>query len=238
MESSAAPRREIEVGRIFSEVFDIYKSNFVTLIGVALAIFVVVGIVAGLLTDAGGLIATLLATAVRLAGTALFTGFVVKLVQDVRDGSRDSSAGELFSAAAPYIGALIINGILLGIGVAIGFILIIIPGLILLTIWAVCSPAIVAEGRGPIEAFGRSWELVKGNGMAVFLTILVAFLIQIVVGIIAAAIGAAIGLAGLIILAIIAAALTAPISALVASVLFFDLGGGPVQREEQVVVEY
>jgi hypothetical protein len=45
------------------------------------------------------------------------------------------------------------------------------------------------------------------------------------VTIVAVAIGAGIGTGGAIILGIIASALTAPIAALVASVLFFDLGG-------------
>ena len=75
----------------------------------------------------------------------------MKLVQDVRDGRRDISVGELFSAAAPYIGTLILNGILAGIAITIGFILIIVPGLILLTIWAVIAPSIVVEDQGVIE---------------------------------------------------------------------------------------
>ena len=52
----------------------------------------------------------------------LYTGYVVKLVQDVRDGRLDQDMSELFSAAAPYIGTLILNGILYGIAVFFGFI--------------------------------------------------------------------------------------------------------------------
>ena len=88
------------------------------------------------------------------------------------------------------------------------------------------APAIVAERRGVIEAFGRSYELVRGHGWTVFGAIVVAFLILIVVGIIFAIIGAAIGdLAGRIIFTILANILVAPFPALVASVLFFGLGG-------------
>ena len=50
-----------------------------------------------------------LAWIVQLIGTALYTGFVVRLVQDVRDGRRDSPrVEELLSAATPAIGSLIV----------------------------------------------------------------------------------------------------------------------------------
>ena len=73
----------------------------------------------------------------------------------LRDGRLDQSMGDLFSAAAPFILTLILNGILFGIAVAVGFFLLIVPGLILITIWAVVAPSIVVENRGAIEAFGR-----------------------------------------------------------------------------------
>ena len=166
---------------------------------------------------------------VSLVANALYTGFVVKLVEDVRaDQKRDFTTGELFRSGSHAIWPLIGNGIVKGIAVAIGFVLLIVPGLFLLTIWAVTSPAIVVERRGVFDAFSRSRELVKGQGWAVFGTILVAFLITIVIGAIAVAIGAAIGVVGIVILSIVAGILTAPINALVASILFFDLGGGSV----------
>jgi hypothetical protein len=140
------------------------------------------------------------------------------------------SAEELFETAAPYVGTLILNGVLAAIGIAIGFVLLIIPGLILITIWAVVAPAIVVEGRGAIEAFGRSRELVRGHGWPVFGAILVAYLTVVVVSFVTAGIGDAIGGdAGHIILGTIGDILAAPVLALVASMLFFDLGGGAAE---------
>jgi hypothetical protein len=54
----------------------------------------------------------------------------------------------------------------------------------------------------------------------------IAFLIVIAVSIVLGVIGAAIGDAGQVVLQAIGNVLTAPIAALVASILFFDLGGG------------
>jgi hypothetical protein len=243
MEASTAPqpsgRRPIEVGRILDEVFTLYRENAAPLLLAALGIFIVAGIIEGLLSGHGFLL-SLVATAVGLAATALYTGFVVKLVEDVRDGRRDFTAGELMNSASKHIVPLIINGILRGFAIAIGLILLIVPGLYLLTIWAVTSPAIVAEDRDSIDAFGRSNELTAGERMSVFLTILVAFLITVAIAIVLGLIGAGIaGFAGAAIASIIAGTLTAPISGLVATVLFFDLGGGSAAAGDgQVVVEY
>ena len=45
-----------------------------------------------------------------LIGQVLYTGYVVKLVQDVRDGRRDHTMDELFSAAAPGDAGRVILG--------------------------------------------------------------------------------------------------------------------------------
>jgi uncharacterized BrkB/YihY/UPF0761 family membrane protein len=59
-----------------------------------------------------------------------------------------------------------------------------VPGLVLATLWALIVPAIVLEGRGILEAFGRSRELVRGNGWSVFGLIVLTFLILIGAGIV------------------------------------------------------
>ncbi len=220
------PQRRLSVGGVISEAFELYGAHAATLLGAAVAIFVVAGVIQGLLAETDSVVLRILGSIVSLAAGTLYTGFVVSLVADVRDGKRDFSAGELLSNGAEAIPRLIGNGILLGIAVFIGLLLLIVPGLFLLTIWAVTAPAIVVERRGAIEAFGRSHELVRGEGWTVFGAIVVAFLILVGLGIIAAAIGAAIGdAAGAIGFTIIANVLAAPFAALVSSVLFFELRG-------------
>ncbi|HEY1354690.1 MAG TPA: hypothetical protein VGF09_00095 [Solirubrobacterales bacterium] len=220
-------RGQIDIGGVLSETFSIYGQNFGALIGGALAVFVIVGIASGLLENSGGLILGTLALIVELIGRAIFVGFVVKLVEDVRDGRRDHSVGDLFSSASDAIAPLIGFGILFGIGVGIGFLLFIIPGLFLLTMWSVGAPAIVIEKEGPIGAFGRSWKLVWGDGWRVFGVLLVVFIIVLAASVILGAIAGGIG-GGVatLIAAIIAGVLTTPVYAIAVSVLFFELGGG------------
>jgi hypothetical protein len=225
-----APAKRISVGGVISETFSIYGQNLGALLGSAIVVFIVVGLIAGILQAAGGAILILLASAVRIAGNALYTGFVVKLVEDTRDGRRDFGVGDLFSAAAPFIVPLIGFGILFAIGVTIGFVLLVVPGLILLTFWSVGAPAIVVEGVGPIDAFRRSWQLVRGNAWPVFGTLVVVFLIVILIGVVLGAIATPIGdgEAATYVAAIISSALTAPIYAIAVTVLYYDLAGGIV----------
>jgi hypothetical protein len=222
------PAKRISVGDVISETFSIYGQNLGALLGSALVVFLIVGLASGILRDAGGLLLFLLATAIGFAGQALYTGFVVELVRDVRDGRRDQTVGDLLSAAAPFILPLIGFGILFGIGVAIGFILIVIPGLILLTFWSLGAPAIVVEGIGPIDAFGRSWHLVRSNAWSVFGVLLVAFVIVIVIQVVLAAIANPIGNGEVStwIASILSSTITAPIYALAATVMYFELAGG------------
>jgi hypothetical protein len=170
---------------------------------------------------------SLVGSIIYLIAQALFTGFVVRLVEDVRDGRRDHSVGDLLSAARDAVPTLILAAIVYAFAVVIGLIALIVPGLILITIWAVFAPAIVVERVGAIRSLGRSRELVKGNGWQVFGTIVIAFLILIVFSFVMVAIGTGIGGdTGQAIFNAIASILAAPVVALVASILYFELGGG------------
>jgi ABC-type multidrug transport system fused ATPase/permease subunit len=230
-----ASEHRIEATKVIGEAFSTYQSQAAPLLGGALIVVGISSVIDLLLGLTGSLWLVLAGIAVGLIGQVLYTGYVVKLVEDVRDGRLDQTMGELFSAAAPYIGTLILNGIIYGIAVACGFFLLIVPGLFLITIWAVVAPSIVAEDRGVGEAFGRSRELVRGNGWNVFFTILLAFLILVVVSTVFAFIGATIGDAGRVILGTVGNILVVPVAALVASILFFDLGGGAVSATAEPV---
>jgi len=230
----ASPRtKRIHVGEVISETFSIYGRHVGALIGSAIVVFLIVGILTAVLAGPardelswGELLLVLLAIIIRVAAAALYTGFVVRLVEDARAGRRDVSVGRLFSSAAPAIPALIIMSILFGIGVGIGFILLVIPGLILLTIWALTAPAIVVERVGPIESFGRSRQLVRGEGWSVFWTIVVVWLITAVITGVFGLIGDAISGVMHGVALSIARFVTATIHSLAVSVMFFNLGGG------------
>jgi hypothetical protein len=224
-------QRKIEVGEVIRRVFRIYVDQAPVLMPAAAVVFVFAGIVSDLL-QAGGSGLALLALLVRIVATTLFTGMIVELVADVRDGKRDATAGQLVRAVMPVLGQLILVGFVAGIGIVLGFILIIVPGLVLLTIWSVAAPVVVLERPPGLGALGRSRELVRGNGWQVFgvivaLTILVAVIV-FALDAAAVSVSSGVGLA----VGVVVGVLTAPISSLAQAVLYFDLrdvsaAGGP-----------
>ncbi len=221
----------LDVGAVIRRVFDIYVDQASVLMPAAAVVFVISGILTGALVLASPALAVL-ALLVGLVATTLFTGMVVELVADVQDGRRDASPGQLLKAVMPVLGQLILVGILAGIGIVIGFILIIIPGLILLTIWSVAAPVVVLEHPGATRALGRSRELVRSNGWQVFGVILVLDVLVIVVASIIEAIGDSAGTGAGIVVRVIVGILTAPLPALAASVLYFELRGARAEKPE------
>lgn len=216
--------RSLDVGAVIRRVFDIYVDQASVLMPAAAVVFVFTGILTAVLVAASSGLA-LLAVLIGLVATTLFTGMVVELVADVQDGRRDATVGQLLRAVTPVLGQLILVAIVAAVGVLIGFILIVIPGLILITIWSVAAPVVVLERPGVMAALARSRALVRGNGWQVFGVILV---FDILVVILASAIELAADSAGSgagIVARVIVGVLTAPLSALAASVLYFELGG-------------
>src|SRR5207237_1179714 len=99
------------------------------------------------------------------------------LVRDVRDGRADRSVGETYRAVQPRLPGVIAAGVVAAIAIGIGFLLLIVPGLFLLTIWSMLVPVIVLEGLSAGDSFTRSREIVRGNGWSVFGLIVVTFLL-------------------------------------------------------------
>jgi hypothetical protein len=209
----------ISPGDVIGEAGRIYKTQFVTLLAAALAVFFISGVAVLVLPGVLGILAAL----VVVAAEVFYQGMVVQLVRDVQDGRRDSSLGELFKSVTPVAVPLLLVSILAGLGIGIGFVLLVVPGLILLTIWSVVAPVTVIERPGVIAAFGRSRELVRGHGWEVFGVIVLVFVIVVIANIIGAIVGSAFGDVGGAIVNWIVTSLTTPLAAVVAAVLFFRL---------------
>jgi hypothetical protein len=214
----------INVGAVIDRVFAIYVDQASVLMPAAAVVFVLSGILTSVVVAAAPAL-TLLALVISLVATTLFTGMVVQLVADVRDGRRDASAAQLLQSVTPVLGQLVLVAIVVGVAVLVGLILLIIPGLIALTIWSVSAPVVVLERPGRLRALGRSRELVRGNGWRVFGVVFVFFLLIIVVGTTLELLAEALGTGAGIVVRVVVGVLTAPLSALAAAVLYFELRG-------------
>ncbi|HLG44961.1 MAG TPA: hypothetical protein VKY24_01870 [Reyranella sp.] len=97
---------------------------------------------------------------------------------------RQVTIGECLSEGLKRLGAALGVAILSGIGIFLGLVVLIVPGLILGTMWAVAVPAAVIEGRSSTAALSRSQELTSGRRWRVFGAYLVALLLVLVGGMI------------------------------------------------------
>ena len=130
----------------------------------------------GVVTHSSGNHAQALALAAGIIAAVAYQGLVVQAVRDIQDGVRDLSLGGLFRSVSKVLAPLLWTAILVGLGVFVGFLAVIVPGLVLLTWWAVAAPVVVCEVRTPTEAIRRSRALVRGHGWQVFSVLVVTFL--------------------------------------------------------------
>ncbi len=168
------------------EAWGLYKRHWKHLLPIALVIYVLLSLLVLALAALLGWLGVIAGFFVSIVGTFWIQGALVVAVQDIRDGRADLSLGETISRVRPRITTLTVAGLLAGLGVGIGLLLLIVPGLVLLTWWLFIVPVIMLEGAGIMDSFGRSRELVRGHGWDVFglliLTILVVIAAQIVLG--------------------------------------------------------
>jgi hypothetical protein len=180
----------MQPGDPIGEGWAIYKRFWRHLVPIALVVYLVVSLISLALVALGGVLGALSSVIVSIAGVFLLQAALVEAIADVRDGRADLSLGETLSRAWPRVGAVAVAGILGAIAITIGFVLVVVPGLYLLTIWSALIPVVVLEKLPALEAFGRSRELVRGYGWTVFgviaLTFLITIVFSIVVGIILA----------------------------------------------------
>lgn len=161
-----------------------------------------------------------------LLGDVVYAGIVAAVV--IAERTRHEGSLRELLQGLPVL-RLIVVDLLLGALVVIGFLLLIVPGLVFITWFALVAPVVKVEHPPIRAAFRRSRELVRGHFWLVF-----AFVIPIVM--VAEALS---GLAqsGMVELlgesfvgdwagASLADLLTAPLYALGAVVLYFELRGG------------
>ena len=214
-------RPNIDVGDVVSKVFKTYTEYAGVLLPAAAVVFLIDALFQLLALESTAL--GLVAAVVSLVVGTLYAGMVVVLVDDVRDGRLDHSVGGLLGSVTPVLGALIAVSILAGLGIGLGLLLLIVPGLFLATIWAVVAPVTVLERPGVFSAFSRRRELVKGDGWQVFGVIVMFILIFLAIGIAFGILGAILGDVGEVILGYAGSVITAPLVALAAAVLYFEL---------------
>jgi hypothetical protein len=168
--------------------------------------------------------AALIGVALSFVGTSLVQGALAESVRDVHLGADPASIGQSYQRAAARIGSLVGVAVLSALGIVLGVVLLLVPGLVLMARWAVAVPVVMYEGATPRAALKRSSDLVRGHGRAVF-TVLVN--VGFRVGVVGFAVGAAAGTVGgflaMWIGLTVGSAVTTPYAAHALSVLYYRL---------------
>ena len=165
---------------VIGEAWDLYKAHWRHLLTFSFVVYAGVALIAALLGAVLDLwLAAIFGALVSLVAFFWLQAALVKAVEDVRDGRVELSLAETFDQARQHLSAVVVAGILAAVGIIVGLILLIVPGLVLLTWWAVIIPVVVLENRSAGESFGRSRELVRGFGWSVFGVIVLVVILLI-----------------------------------------------------------
>ncbi len=174
--------RRVQPFPVFAQVVRLYWRQAGSLILLGVIVFTPLGLVNVLMHDVGtidtrdGLLGGLgqlsllsLKTGVSLLGDVFYSGAVALLIIHGQDGGilplRQVARRLSF-------GRLIAVDILYAVIVVVGLILLIIPGLILMTWFWLAGAVVEIEDRPPIDALRRSRRLIKGQFWRVFVIVL------------------------------------------------------------------
>jgi hypothetical protein len=209
---------------VIREAWELYKAHWRHLLPIAFVVYLTTAIIGALLTAVLTWLGALIAALISLVGLFWVQGALATAVDDIRDGRAELSLGETFSRVRPQLASIVVAGVLAGIGVFLGLLLLIVPGLVLMTWWVLIIPVIALERASAGAAFGRSRELVRGYGWNVFgvivLTILLLLGFEIVLAIVLTPLADWLRNS---VPSVVSGTLTAPFIALVWTLLYFRL---------------
>jgi hypothetical protein len=217
----------MEPGDVLRRSWEVYRAHWRHLVIIAAVVLVPLGAVTAPLALLGwpGIVG---ANVLDLSALFLVNGALVRAVDDVRLGRPDLSVAETFRQTGPRLLVLAVVGVLAAVAIFVGLLLLVVPGLVLLTWWFVLSPVVVLEGQGVLPAFGRSRGLVRGHGWPVFGVAIVTLLVELVVSLTLGA--AALPLGGAVssfVQTAVGNTVVSPFVAVAATLTYFELLGHP-----------
>ena len=146
-----------------------YRERFWRVAGTAFVVFgavaVIDAIAAVLIVDhvhspVGDAAASFAAGVFAMVGVVVYAGILDKVVGAHLHGHPDLSVREVWRVLP--LGRLVVADVVLTIATLAGLALLVIPGVVLFTLWSLVGPVITIEDRSVRDALRRSWELVRG----------------------------------------------------------------------------
>jgi hypothetical protein len=186
---------DFQIGRVVSRTFGVLSRNAITfaIIGAVIMVplllvnflagspnYIVIGTTKGWGLGAAMVLLQLMFPSLLQA--ALVQGTISDL-----NGQRPTLGQSLSAGFAVFVPVVLIS-IVNWLGIIFGMILLIVPGLMLMTVWAVVIPVRVVERTGFGDSFSRSGALSKGSRWKIFGLLLIYGVIAIVLGWLATAV--------------------------------------------------
>ena len=239
------PLQPMGVGELLDAAIKLYRSQWKSLLGIAAILLVPITFLQAFLTRSVGgpfttepapitsegalVAASVIAVLQFLFVQPLLTAAVARASAEAYLGNR-VLVGPTLRFALTRVHSILWISILSSLAALLGFILLIVPGIIVLVRFAFGSTVLVVERRKGSKALGRSWRLAKGHFWKLFGVFILAFLMAgIVASVLSIPAGlafAAIGPSGWPIAAVgdsLAGVLTTPFTTLITVLLYFDL---------------
>jgi hypothetical protein len=155
--------KPLEIKGVLKDTWQLYRTLFLRSFLTGFIVFAVLGIFQQSLY---------LAALIGFVGTTLVQGALLEVVDDEHRGREARGLKELYRSSGARLGPLLAVSILMGLGVGLGLMLFVVPGILLAVRWAVATPVVMLEGLGPRAAMRRSRELVEGHRKDVFVVLL------------------------------------------------------------------
>jgi hypothetical protein len=124
------------------------------------------------------LLASSLVTIFTSYGDFLLEGALVVDARHHQESGSLPSLRSLLRQTRPYLFSLLAATLIYSVCIAVGLLLLVVPGLFVLVRWSVIVPVIVIERRGIRDSFRRSNELVRGHSWTVLWTLLIIFAVS------------------------------------------------------------
>lgn len=178
-----------DLGRVIQRTFAAIKQNAAIFFGAAAILVGLPNVLAAfgqssMLTggsEMSGLALIMIGAVLNLIGLYLLQGMVVKAAVNGFNGKKTTFA-DAFSVGINKFLPLLGTAIIATLGMTLGFVLLVVPGIILTVMWSVCSPAIVVEKRGVFASLQRSRELTKGYRWHVFGLLVIYVILSWIIG--------------------------------------------------------
>jgi len=169
--------RPLSYGDFFDEVFDVYRKNFLLLVGIAgIVLMPVETILYTIAEDWGFWLSSIIITFLTYIVTAATTVAVSEAYLG-RSVSILSSFRAIRGRVWSFAGTMLLAGLL----IALGFILCVIPGVVFSIWYTFVTQVFILEGLSYSKSLKRSKELVKGNFARVFLVTLLSNLLVLAI---------------------------------------------------------